>query len=131
MSHAQPSEDGMVAEGSRWSIESSKDSNVPKPRAKRKIIDGWALKLIKQGTRKTLRKLVIYKNNFETQNQWVTETPDGIRDEALNELLIAYNTNLKQEKRFEIKSKARKNGKDSITIKARDFTDKEANIFHF
>ncbi|CAG8787671.1 27957_t:CDS:2 [Dentiscutata erythropus] len=76
-------------------------------------------------------KLVIYKNNFETQNQWVTETPDGIRDEALNELLIAYNTNLKQEKRFEIKSKARKNGKDSITIKARDFTDKEANIFHF
>jgi len=64
-------------------------------------------------TKEALRKAVVDNNNFETKNQWVKRAPRHIRDEAVSDLIKAYNSNLAKRKNnpnfnFEIRYRSKK-----------------------
>ncbi|CAG8703485.1 7562_t:CDS:1, partial [Cetraspora pellucida] len=89
------------------------------------------LELIKNGemrTKKNLRQKCINNKNFRYENTWVLETPYGIRDEALIDLLDAYKSNFKtKRKKFNIRYKSKKDKHYSITIQAREWNRKRGN----
>ncbi|CAG8449366.1 8827_t:CDS:2 [Cetraspora pellucida] len=72
-----------------------------------------------------LRQKCIKIENFQNENKWVLETPYGIRDEALIDLLDAHKSNFKlKRQKFNIRYKKKKDKQHSITIQARDWKRK-------
>ena len=79
--------------------------------------------------KKELRAVCVNNCNFTEENKWVTETPYDIRDEAMNDLLKAYQTNFAlKRKQFTIKYKSKKSPQDSIALLAKHY--KSRGIFH-
>ena len=69
--------------------------------------------------KKDLRSKYVNNENFEgTEKAWVLETPYNIRDETMNDVLKAYQTNLAKGKdhKFQVKFKRKKQESDSIVI---------------
>src|SRR6185437_10005641 len=97
----------------------------PTPQQKQ-ILDGWigttrwtynqCVSLIKEGTnrvKKDLRAATVNNNNFEDENQWVMKTPYDIRNEGMNDVLKAYDSNFAKRKgnpefKFEIGFRSKK-----------------------
>ncbi len=91
------------------------------------------LQVIKDGTprkQKLLRAKCVNNGNFSEQNQWAKDVPYDIRDEAMNDVLKAYRSNLAKEekKHFEMKFKSKKAESDSIVIHSKHW--KKAGVFH-
>lgn len=69
--------------------------------------------------KKNLRAKYLNEENYKnTDNRWVLETPFDIRDEAMHDVLKAYNSNFAKGKEhvFQIKFKKKKQPSDSIAI---------------
>jgi hypothetical protein len=74
-------------------------------------------------TKKGLRNFYVKKEQFKKKNKWVLETPSAIRDEAINDLLKAYQTNFAKKKKevFKIKYQSKKSESESIVIRVSDW----------
>ena len=85
------------------------------------------LNAIKTGTdrdMKTLREKCINNGLFK-DTPWVLKTPYDIRDEAMRDLLKAYNTNFAAKRQqFDMKFKSKKAPSDSITILSKHYKSK-------
>lgn len=85
------------------------------------------LSKVKQGlckiTKNALRDAVVNNINYHYTNQWVTEIPYDIRDEAMNDLIRNYASNFAKGKRFDINFRSRK-AQQSITVLAKHWNHK-------
>jgi hypothetical protein len=71
-------------------------------------------------TKKTLSDYCLNKNAFDRDDiksfQWVLEVSYDIHDEAMNDILKAYNSNIVKGGSFEIKFRYKKDKQQSITV---------------
>jgi len=74
-----------------------------------------------------LREKWLNGPNIKNNHCWSKNTPSAVRDGAIDDLLIAYKTNLESGKRFNMKFRSRKDPSQSIVIPKKDY--KGANIF--
>lgn len=83
------------------------------------------MKTIRDGTPRTkgaLREKCVHNKLFETENQWVRDTPYEIRDSAMNDVLLAYKTSFAAKRqKFVVNFKSRKASSDSIAIGSRQW----------
>jgi len=63
------------------------------------------------------RNVLVKKENYQTENQWIAELPADTRDCAIKELLQAFTTNRKVHQHFNLTFKSRKKS-NSIEIRA-------------
>jgi putative transposase len=78
--------------------------------------------------RKELRKKWLNGPNIKNNHRWSENTPSAIRDYAIDDLLIAYKTNLESGKRFKMKYRSKKDSSESIVIPKSNYT--ETNVFY-
>lgn len=72
-------------------------------------------------SKKDLRTRWITKTALESEFTWALETPSGIRDEAMNDILKAYKTCFSQKHKFKMKFRSKKAPTQVITIQGRDY----------
>lgn len=73
-------------------------------------------------TKGALREKCVHNRIFQSENNWVLQTPYEIRDGAMNDVLLAYKTNFAaKRKKFVVNFKSRKAASDSIVIGSRQW----------
>lgn len=71
-------------------------------------------------TKKALRAEIIHNSNYQEENQWVLETPYQVRDEALCDLMKAFESSFAAgHENFTMKFRSKKNDLESIAIESR------------
>lgn len=79
--------------------------------------------------KKSLRAKCLNSEIFRNENKWVLETPYDIRDEGMNDLLKAYESNFAaQKKNFKMKYRSKKAESESIVIHSKHW--KSAGVFY-
>jgi len=78
---------------------------------------------INADTKKLLRERFIYNDNYKTTNQWVLNTPQYIRDQALSDLMGAFKSNFASGHQFQIKFRSKKSPQEAIALEGRKWKD--------
>ncbi|KAG2381996.1 hypothetical protein C9374_005788 [Naegleria lovaniensis] len=79
--------------------------------------------------KKNFRTVVVNNDNYQTENQWVVNTPYDVRDAAAIELLTAFKTNFEKKKagtidKFMIRLRRKKDRKDHFVLHCKHWKKK-------